>query len=249
MLFCFAQKYIFQKIFTMTITCIALDDEPLGLEIIDTFCAMVEGVELHKTFTNPDEAAQHLRKNPVDLLFLDIQMPNINGIDFYRSLPNQDVMLIFTTAYSQYAVEGFNLNAIDYLLKPFSLERFKQAIQKAQDYHKYIQQGDARTAEAHIFVRAEYSLVKILLQDIICIEGFDDYVKIHLRDRKPLLTRLNLKAISQKLPQQSFVRIHRSFIVPIQKIDSVRNKVVHISGMEIPIGANYETDFFRVFEQ
>jgi DNA-binding LytR/AlgR family response regulator len=228
--------------------CIALDDEPLALEIVETFCGMTDFLSLRKTFTNPDEAARYLRNFPVDLLFLDIQMPNITGIDFYKSLPNTEIMIIFTTAYSQYAVEGFNLNAIDYLLKPFSFERFKQAVQKAQDYHTHLLKKD-QSAAAHLFVRAEYSLVKIALSDILCIEGFDDYVKIHLPDRKPLLTRMNLKAIAEKLPESDFVRVHRSFIVPLRKIDNIRNKIIYLADMEIPIGANYEANFYKLFDQ
>lgn len=231
------------------ISCIALDDEPLALEIVETFCGMTDFLDLRKTFTNPDEAARYLRKFPVDLLFLDIQMPNITGIDFYKSLANSGIMVIFTTAYSQYAIDGFNLNAIDYLLKPFSLERFKQAIQKAQDYYTYLLKKDSNAAPAHLFVRAEYSLVKIALNDILCIEGFDDYVKIHLPDRKPLLTRMNLKSIAEKLPANEFLRVHRSFIAPISKIDAIRNKVIHIGNLEIPIGANYEMDFYAQFQK
>lgn len=228
--------------------CVALDDEPLGLEIIQTFCEKFAFLQLQKSFTNPAEAGRYLRNFPVDLIFLDIQMPDVDGISFLKSLPHQP-LVIFTTAYSDYAVEGFNLNAIDYLLKPFSFERFSQAANKALDYYNGIVKKDGG-AQNHLFVRAEYSLVKIPLDEISCIEGFDDYVKIHLVHKKTILTRMNLKAIAEKLPTTAFVRVHRSFIVPLAKIIRVRNKVIHLANdLEIPIGANYEQEFNQLFAQ
>ncbi len=228
------------------LNCIALDDEPLALEILQTFAEQVDFLDMKKTFTNPAEATRYLHNYPVDLLFLDIQMPDVNGIDFFKSLKRDDYMLIFSTAYSHYAIEGFNLNAIDYLLKPFTFERFRQAVQKAADYHQYMR--GKQQESVFLYVRAEYSLLKIALQDIICIEGFDDYVKIHLSgQKKPVLTRMNLKSIAEKLPAAHFVRVHRSFIVPLSKIEQVRNKVIHLGAMEVPIGANYEQDFYAVF--
>lgn len=227
------------------LNCIALDDEPLALEILQTFCQETDFLNLQKVFTNPNDAAKYLRKFPVELLFLDIQMPDITGIAFLKLLLQQP-LIIFTTAYTHYAVEGFNLNAIDYLLKPYSLDRFKQAANKANDYYSCIIKKD-NASQNYLIVRAEYSLIKIDLTDIICIEGFDDYVKIHLSNRKPLLTRLNLKAIAEKLPASEFVRVHKSFIVPLTKIESIRNKVVHLPNIEIPIGANYEAEFNQKF--
>lgn len=228
--------------------CVALDDEPLGLEVIQTFCEKFDFLQLQKSFTNPAEAGRYLRNFPVDLIFLDIQMPDVDGISFLKSLPHQP-LVIFTTAYSDYAVEGFNLNAIDYLLKPFSFERFSQAVNKALDYYNGIVKKDGG-AQNHLFVRAEYSLVKIPLDEISCIEGFDDYVKIHLMHKKTILTRMNLKAIAEKLPTTAFVRVHRSFIVPLAKIIRVRNKVIHLANdLEIPIGANYEQEFNQLFVQ
>jgi DNA-binding LytR/AlgR family response regulator len=223
------------------IQCIAIDDEPLALEIIEAFCKKLPFLQLQKTFTDTSEAARYLRKFPVDLLFLDIQMPDMSGIEFYRRHAS-DKMVIFTTAFSEYAVEGFNLSAIDYLLKPITFSRFQQAAARAQEYYNY--QHQAQPSEAlSLFVRSEYSLVKIPLADILYIETLDDYLKIHVAGRKPVLTKMNLKAISEKL-SPDFVRVHRSYIVPMSRISSVRGKVIHMDSVEIPIGVKFEDDFF-----
>src|ERR1700712_505095 len=162
------------------IKAIAIDDEPPALKVIENFCGRIEALQLEKTFTMPAEALKHLRKFPVDLIFLDIQMPSVNGIDFYKAV-RQDTMVIFTTAYSEYAVEGFNLSAVDYLLKPFTLERFEQAIQRAKDFFEYQHQKPSETV-TDIYIRADYTLNKIALSDIVFIEGLDDYVKVHTRN-------------------------------------------------------------------
>ena len=141
------------------ITAIAIDDEPPALKVIENFCGQIETLDLKKTFTQPNEALKFLRKFPVDLLFLDIQMPSISGIEFYKML-KQDTMVIFTTAHSQFAVEGFNLNAVDYLLKPFTFERFQQAVTKATDFYNYSRQSD-KSQDQYLFIRADYKLMKI----------------------------------------------------------------------------------------
>lgn len=197
------------------IKCIALDDEPLALEVIQAFCAEVPFLELEKTFTDASVAGRYLKNFPVDLIFLDIRMPDISGIDFYKSL-SQELMVIFTTAYSEFAVEGFNLSAIDYLLKPFNKERFMQAVNKAKEYHDYMHHRSG-VQEPCLYVRSEYSLVKILVSDILYIEGLDDYIKIHTANKKPVLTLMSLKAAQEKLPVEDFVRVHRSFIVALKK--------------------------------
>lgn len=220
------------------INAIALDDEPLALDVISAFCGRVEGVELQKVFTEPTEAVKHLRKYPVDLIFLDVRMPAMSGIEFYKAVA-QDTMVIFTTAYSEYAVEGFNLSAIDYLLKPIQYERFEQAIKKAKDYYSFLHQNNV-SEQAFIFLRIDYGLVKLAVADIIYIEGLDNYLKIHLRNSKPLVVRMSMKAMIEKLPQSQFVRVHRSYIISIADIISVRNKTIQLNGVEIPVGVNYE---------
>jgi DNA-binding LytR/AlgR family response regulator len=220
------------------ITAIAIDDEPPALKVVEEFCKEAGFIDLQKTFTRPSEALKHLRKFPVDLLFLDINMPSISGIELYKQIP-QETMAIFTTAHSEYAVEGFNLNAIDYLLKPFTYARFLQAANKANDFYQFSRQKSS-AAPQFIFIRADYSLVKIALADIRYIEGLDDYIKIHLPGQPPVVTRMTMKAILEKLPAGEFIRVHRSFIVPVAGIDNVRNKTIHLGEVKIPVGASYE---------
>lgn len=227
---------------------IAIDDEPPALKIIEYFCSTAEQMQLQKTFTQPNEALKYLRRFPIDLLFLDIQMPSLSGLDFYKSL-DQNIMVIFTTAHREYAVEGFELNAVDYLLKPFTVERFRQAVTKAGDYYAYTRQMVKPEEPQYLFLRADYSLVKINLTDILYIEGLDDYLKIHLTASKPLVVRMTMKSMIEKLPVNEFIRVHRSFIIPVSGIDSVRNKVVIVAGRDIPIGSSYEKEFFTRFGQ
>lgn len=228
------------------ITAIAVDDEPLALALIENFCSRVDFIQLQKTFTSPAEAQKHMRKFPVALMFLDVQMPSITGIDFYKGI-QQDTMVIFTTAYSEYAVEGFNLSAVDYLLKPYTFERFKQAVDKARDYYNYRHQNKS-VADQYLFIRADYSLVKIAIADIAYVEGLDDYLKIHLRNQPVVVVRMTMKSFLEKVPAGQFVRVHRSFIVPFAAIESVRNKTIYLPGKEIPLGNSYEEEFYKVFK-
>ncbi len=230
------------------IKAIAIDDELPALKIIENFCEKTGLIELQKTFSMPNEALKHLSKFPTDLLFLDINMPSMSGIELYKSI-EQNTMVIFTTAYSEFAVEGFNLNAIDYLLKPYTYERFLQAVNKAKDNF-----GSAGTLEKnmeqYLFVRADYSLIKIAINDIALIEGLDDYLKIHLLNNpKPIVTRMTMKGIMEKLSSTEFIRVHRSFIIPFSKIENVRKKMISIAGKEIPIGSSYEADFNAIFKK
>lgn len=229
------------------IRAIAIDDEPPALKVIEGFCGMTDAIQREKTFTKPTEALKHLRKFPVDLIFLDIKMPSMSGMQFHEQIPHE-TMVIFTTAHSEYAVDGFNLRAIDYLLKPFTQERFTQAIAKASEYHSHLLEKDDKTAR-FLFIRADYSLVKIAVADILYIEGLDDYLKIHLPNHKPVVARMTMKAILEKLPPKEFVRVHRSFIVPLSRIESIRNKVISLAGIEIPIGTSYEENFQKFFKQ
>jgi DNA-binding LytR/AlgR family response regulator len=217
------------------IHCIAIDDEPLALELIKEFASKLPILQLENTFTNPEEAKAWLEENQVDLLFLDIQMPDINGLQFYRSLQEKP-LVIFTTAYSEYAVEGFNVEAIDYLLKPFEFERFLKAVYKAKEYIEFLSNQEMQMAS--IFVKVDYQLMKINLKDIELIEGLDDYVRIHIPPR-PVLTLITLKSILEKLPSKEFIRIHRSYIVPVNKIESFGKTKVKVAGKEIPIGSSY----------
>lgn len=224
---------------------IAIDDEPPALRVIAHFCNQVDFIDLQKTFSRTDEALHYLESNSVDLLFLDINMPSMSGIEFYKAIP-QEAMVIFTTAYAEYAVEGFNLSAIDYLLKPFTLERFLQAVHKAKEYQQFLQKKEVETPQ-YLFIKADYSVYKIAMSAILFIEGLDDYLKIHLENSKPIVARMTMKAIMEKLPSNDFIRVHRSFIVPFRRIENVRNKLIALRGEEIPIGASYEAEFFKRF--
>ena len=228
------------------IKAIAIDDEPLALKVIENFCEKTDFITLQKTFNKPGEALKYVNKFPIDLLFLDINMPSINGIEFYKEM-EQNTMVIFTTAYTEYAVEGFNLNAVDYILKPFTLERFLLAVNKANDFFHY--QTQKENTSQFLFVRADYSLLKINIANILYIEGLDDYLKIHIENQKTVVTRMTMKALLEKLPSKDFIRTHRSFIVPLSRIESVRNKTISIAGTEIPIGASYEETFLKQFKE
>jgi DNA-binding LytR/AlgR family response regulator len=224
------------------INAIAIDDEPLAHKVIESFCGQTDFINLQKTFTKPNDALKHLRKFPADLLFVDIHMPGMTGINLVKGL-QQNAMVIFTTAFSEYAAVSYELNAIDYLLKPFNFKRFTQAVNKAKEYFDYIQRKD-NNADKYIFIRADLSLVKISLADIIYIEGSADYLKIHVKDRKTVVARMPMKDMLEKLPSNDFVRVHRSFILPFSKIESVRNNTISLGEVQIPIGKTYVDEFF-----
>jgi len=225
------------------INAIAIDDEPLALTVIQSLCDKNEIINLQKTFTRPSEALKHLRKFPTDLIFCDIQMPAMTGISLVRSL-QQNSMVIFTTAFSDYAAVSYELNAIDYLLKPINQKRFTQAIAKAQEYFDYINKKD-QSADKSIFIRADFSLVKIPLADILYVEGLADYLKIHIKDRRAIVARMPMKDMMEKLPSADFIRVHRSFILPFSKIEAVRGTTIFISDREFPIGRTYAEEFFK----
>lgn len=222
---------------------IAIDDEPLSLKVIRSLCDKNENVHLQKTFTQPSEALKHLRKYPTDLIFCDIQMPAMTGISLVKSL-QQNTMVIFTTAFSEYAVVSYELNAIDYLLKPINQKRFTQAITKAQEYFDYINKKD-QGADKSIFIRADFSLVKIPLADIQYIEGLADYLKIYIKDRKTIVARMSMKDMMEKLNSNDFIRVHRSFILPFSKIEAVRGTTIFIGDQAFPIGKTYIDEFFN----
>ncbi|MGC4040580.1 MAG: response regulator transcription factor [Flavobacterium sp.] len=226
------------------IRAIAIDDEPLALQIINHFCNQIDYVSLEKTFTKQNEALKHLNKYPVDLLFLDIQMPNKNGIDFYKLLES-DVMVIFTTAHSEFAVEGFNVNATDYLLKPFSFERFEIAVQKARNEFQF---KNSMALQTHLMIRADYKLHRIEFEDILLIEGLDDYIQIHLKNKSKIVARISMKNILEKLPEPKFIRVHRSYIIPISKVKTIQNKVIQIDDFMVPIGETFKDEIGKLFQ-
>jgi DNA-binding LytR/AlgR family response regulator len=222
----------------MQLRCIAIDDEPPALTLIREYVCKIPALKLVQTFDDAISAAGFLRTTPIDLLFIDINMPDITGIDLVRSLEVKP-MIIFTTAYKKFAYEGFELDAIDYLLKPINFERFSKAVTKAIEFYKYKNGIQAEEGES-LFVHAEYKLVKVPLADIEYIESMEDYCKIHLVNAKPILTLISLKKLLEKLPANKFQRIHRSFIVSLTKIKSIHNRKVQLtSGNEIPVSDSY----------
>ncbi len=224
------------------IKAIAIDDEPLALKVIQSLCDKSEDIQLQKTFTRPGEALKHLRKFPADLIFCDIHMPAMTGISLVKAL-QQNTMVIFTTAFSEYAAASYELNAIDYLLKPINLKRFTQAVTKAREYYDYLHKRDHGSAGS-IFIRADFSLVKIPVADIMYIEGLADYLKIHIKDRKTVVARMPMKEMMEKLYATDFIRVHRSYILPFSKIEAVRGNTILIGEQEFPIGKTYLEDFF-----
>jgi DNA-binding LytR/AlgR family response regulator len=225
------------------IKAIAIDDEPLALTVVESLCAKNENINLQKTFTQPSEALKYLQQFPVDLIFCDIQMPAMTGLNFVKSL-QYNPMVIFTTAFSEYAAVSYELNAIDYLLKPINQKRFTQAMAKAIEYFEYINRK-APLPDDSIFIRADFSLVKIPLADILYIEGLADYLKIYINNRKTIVARLPMKDMMEKLPAADFIRVHRSYILPFKKIEAVRGATIFIGDTSFPIGRTYAEEFFK----
>ena len=225
--------------------CIAIDDEELALELLEDNIRKVPYLQLVASFNNPLEAMKVMQEQQVDLVFLDIQMPGITGLQFIQSLPGQ-CMFILITAYEKYALEGFNLNVVDYLLKPVELDRFIKACNKALELHqlKTNQKSAGKPAADYFFVNVEYSLLKVMKNEIQWIEGYKDYIKIHLNSTaKPVVTRMSIKSIEDQLGTVDFIRIHKSYIVALASITSVRKSSVFIDTIELPLSDNYRESF------
>lgn len=216
------------------LTAIAIDDEPQALEVVKTLAAKVPFLALKTCFTNAFTAIDYLQKNQVDLIFLDIKMPDISGIEFVKCLP-QPPMIVFTTAYSKYAVQGFELDAIDYLLKPFSLARFTKACSKGLE----IKRRYSKETQDYIFIKTGYEEEKVMLAEILYLEAEGNYITVVLENKK-LLTRQTMTDILQLLPAHQFVRIHRSYIIPLGKIEKISRQELVVAGFTIPVGFSYE---------
>ncbi|MDT3403981.1 LytR/AlgR family response regulator transcription factor [Mucilaginibacter terrae] len=219
--------------------CIAIDDEPLALELMEQYIARFPSLQLLHTFEDAVSGAEYLKHNPVDLLFVDINMPDITGIDLVRSLTNKP-MVIFTTAYRNFALEGFELEALDYLLKPIDITRFTKAVEKALEFNQYKTSVAQQPVQESLYVYSEYRMLKINVPDIEYIESMEDYIKIHLTNEdKPILTLMALKKVLEKLPQNHFKRIHRSYVVAVDKIRIIQNRKIKLSKAELPVGDSY----------
>ncbi len=240
------------------INVIIVDDEPLALDVLETYIDKIPDLNLVKKCSNALEANSALNEHDIDLMFLDIQMPQLTGIDFLRTLAKPP-KVIFTTAYANYAVEGFELNAVDYLLKPISLDRFMKAVNKAQEQINLENKDAAPVSsssdgdgEDYIFVKADKKLIKVNYSDIVYIEGLKDYVIIRLNSSR-IITLQTMKSLEQKLPASTFKRIHRSYIVNIQKIQAVQGNMVEVieknQAKHLPIGKNYREELLEIINK
>ncbi|WP_111709884.1 LytR/AlgR family response regulator transcription factor [Lutibacter citreus] len=232
--------------------CLIIDDEPLAVELLEDFVSKVPFLNLAATCSNGIDAISIIKNNPIDLIFTDIEMPDFSGIEFIKSLDDKP-LFIFTTAYSHYAIEGFNLNAVDYLIKPIPFHRFLTAVNRAQEVYLLKKEDGNKEKQPttlkedcdFIFVKADYENIKLNLDDIKYIEGLKDYIKIYSNSHKPILTLSSFKKIEEKLPAKLFVRVHRSYIVSLKYIHSVQRNRILIDTIRIPIGNNYKDDFIR----
>ena len=225
----------------MTLRCIAVDDEPLALALLEDNISKVPYLQLVGSCSNAMEATKVLSEIPVDLMFIDIQMPGISGLQLIETLV-QKPMVILITAYKQYALESYNLSVVDYLVKPVALERFIAACNKALDLHrlKTTSANDRTKPATYFFVNVDYSLLKIMFADIIWIEGLRDYIKIHLKSTsKPIVVRMSMKTVEDELPAADFIRIHKSYLVAIDSITAVKKTSVFINDLELPAGDTY----------
>lgn len=224
------------------LTCIAIDDEELALELLEDNISKVPFLKLIAKTDNPLEAIKLIQEQPVDLVFLDIQMPGLTGLQLINSLPNKP-MFILVTAYEKYALEGYHLNVVDYLVKPVALDRFIKACNKAQELHQLKNRVlvSATQDPAYFFINVDYSHVKVNYADIMWVEGFKDYLKIHLKSTaNPLVARISMKSFEELLPASQFIRIQKSYIVSKNSITAVRKNSIFIGALELPIGENYK---------
>lgn len=229
----------------MKIKCIAIDDEPLALKQINSYIEKTPFLETVCLCHSAQEALDFLEKNDVDLMFVDINMPDINGMDFVKSLDVKP-QIIFTTAYSEYAVEGFKVDAIDYILKPISYPVFLKSVNKAKTWFELNQQQKetVQTTQDCLFVKSEYKLIRILLAEIKYIESANEYIQIHLVNEKPVTTLIRLKSMEEQLPKEKFMRVHRSFIVNLDQVKVIeRNRILFDNKVYIPIGEQYKDNF------
>ncbi len=232
----------------MGISALIIDDEPLARNIIKEYSRNIPALNILGECADAVEASQYLQQNPIDLIFLDINMPKISGIDFLRNLVHPP-MVILTTAYSEYALEGYELNIIDYLKKPFSFERFFKAYLKAEDYYQirknYQTDVESNNQKQFIFLKSDKKNIKINISEICFIEGLGDYIKVYTSAQR-FISNLSMKKIIDCLPHDKFLRIHKSYIVAIDKIESLEGNLVKINNSKLPVGNNYKNDLLNL---
>lgn len=224
----------------MILTCAIIDDEPLAAELLESYAKKTPELHLVGVYGSAVEAMKELRNNPVDLLFLDIQMPELSGMEFAGILPKK-TKIIFTTAFDRYAIDGYKVNAADYLLKPISYDSFVLSVNRVLERCKVVDRQDVMSADGFVYVKSEYKLVKINFVDILYIEGVKDYVKIYFRDRrKPVMSLMNMKKLEDYLPKSQFMRVHRSFIVNMSVVDMIDRGRIVAGDTFIPVSESYK---------
>jgi two-component system LytT family response regulator len=229
----------------MEIKCIAIDDEPLALQQVAGYIRKIPYLKLQAECDNAVEAMIIMEDQNIDLIFVDISMPDINGLEFVKSLDKKP-LVIFTTAHSQYAIEGFKVEATDYLLKPFSFVEFSKAAAKAKKQFEWIKNAAEKVEsnQEFLFIKSEYKMVRINFNEIRYIEGMKEYVRIHLTNHKPMMTLLSMKSLEEKLPSEIFMRVHRSYIVNLDKVTTIeRFRIVFDDKVRIPVSDNYKEKF------
>lgn len=239
------------------IRCIAIDDEPLALTQVTGYIGKVPFLELVKGCNSALEALEIMTSTPIDLIFIDINMPDLNGMDLVKSLSNRP-MIIFTTAYPDYAIEGFQVNALDYLLKPFSYNDFLKATQKALHQYELLTRDKPQVQAAlqseqeinSLFIKADYKMVRMDINSILYMESQNEYVRIFSESTKPLMTLISMKALEEQLPPDKFMRVHRSYIINLQKITAIaNNRIIYGKDIFIPIGNQYKEKFNQYLEK
>ena len=231
----------------MTINCAIIDDEPLAAGLLESYVAKTPYLNLTGTYNSAITAMRDLRDNPVPLLFLDIQMPELSGVEFAKILP-KDTKIIFTTAFPQYALEGYKVNALDYLLKPISYEDFLRATEKAQDWYNILQKREAYNDDRIMFIKSEYKLLRVCLDDILYVEGLKDYVRICLKNGEKIMSLMSMKKLEDYLPHPEFLRTHRSYIVHMPEVRSIDRFRIVFGDVFIPISDNYKEDVQQYLE-
>lgn len=233
---------------SLKVTCVIVDDEPMALNLVESYVLKTPFLVLKKKCASAIEAMEFIKSKPVDLLFLDIQMPDLTGIEFSKMLP-KDTRVIFTTAFDQYALEGFKVEALDYLLKPFDYAEFLAAANKANTWFSLVkgkQQSMLSDEKEFLFVKSEYKQLRIKLADVLYFEGLKDYIKIWLKDNpKPILTLMSLKSLEEELPETQFLRVHRSFIVSLKNIEVIERSQIVINKQRITVSEQYKPKFLE----
>lgn len=233
----------------MSLTCVIVDDEYLAIKILQEYALKIEGLKVEIAFTRPEEALDYLTSHPIELLFLDIQMPKLNGFELLKKLPAPP-MVVFTTARHDYAVQAFDLDVLDYLVKPISFERFEKAVKKAEEYSQFKKLRTQRkdSPQNYLMVKADYRIHKIITEQIEFIEGLSEYVKIHTPE-KTFIPLVALKELMDQLPANQFVRIHKSYIVSLAHIASYNHRTLQLkNGKTLPIGRSYKSSFLKQAE-